>query len=390
MSGNYYSGGNVKGCYDEDYNGEAQPLSDGYIVTVGEGMTADGSKYFPLAPYYKYASGATVTLSSTATAPTNYTLGYAVNGTPISGNTFTMPDGNVTASVVFVPDAYTITYNLDGGTNDANNPATYTIESAAITLNAPTRTGYDFAGWTGTGLTDATETVTIAQGSTGDCEYTATWTASGNISLTANAAEVAGQTDYWTTFYCGDAGYTIDDETVTATAYTATYSYDSDTDEASLTLHKLGKEIPAGTAVIIVADGAAVSMTKDDGIAAYTSGENHLHGVDVRTQKSELGTGTFYVMGKKGTEFGFFEYTAEYMPARKAYLMLPASAPAPARGFQMVFDDATGIYSAEANSSFFTLHSSLSEWYTLDGRRLAGKPTVKGLYINNGRKVVIK
>ena len=29
-------------------------------------------------------------------------------------------------------------------------------------------------------------------------------------------------------------------------------------------------------------------------------------------------------------------------------------------------------------------------WFTLDGRRLSGKPTTKGLYINNGKKTVIK
>ena len=29
-------------------------------------------------------------------------------------------------------------------------------------------------------------------------------------------------------------------------------------------------------------------------------------------------------------------------------------------------------------------------WYTLDGRKLIGKPTQKGVYIVNGRKVVIK
>ena len=29
-------------------------------------------------------------------------------------------------------------------------------------------------------------------------------------------------------------------------------------------------------------------------------------------------------------------------------------------------------------------------WYSLDGRRLSGKPTQKGIYINNGRKIVIK
>lgn len=29
-------------------------------------------------------------------------------------------------------------------------------------------------------------------------------------------------------------------------------------------------------------------------------------------------------------------------------------------------------------------------WYTLDGRRLSGKPTQRGIYINNGKKYVIK
>ena len=29
-------------------------------------------------------------------------------------------------------------------------------------------------------------------------------------------------------------------------------------------------------------------------------------------------------------------------------------------------------------------------WYNLDGRRLADKPAQSGVYINNGKKVVIK
>ena len=63
------------------------------------------------------------------------------------------------------------------------------------------------------------------------------------------------------------------------------------------------------------------------------------------------------------------------------------------RAFNLNFDDddnATGIVSAEANSSLFTLHSSLSEWYTLDGRKLSGKPTQRGIYIHGGKKVVVK
>ncbi len=35
-------------------------------------------------------------------------------------------------------------------------------------------------------------------------------------------------------------------------------------------------------------------------------------------------------------------------------------------------------------------HSAAAGWYTLDGRKLDGKPTKKGLYIHNGNKLVIK
>ena len=50
-------------------------------------------------------------------------------------------------------------------------------------------------------------------------------------------------------------------------------------------------------------------------------------------------------------------------------------------------DNATGII--EVNASGFRLNGS-DAWYTLDGRRLQGKPTKSGMYINNGKKIVIK
>ena len=52
-------------------------------------------------------------------------------------------------------------------------------------------------------------------------------------------------------------------------------------------------------------------------------------------------------------------------------------------------DSATGII-AIGDSQSSTLNAQRSEWFTLDGRRLAAKPTAKGLYIHAGRKVVIK
>ena len=63
------------------------------------------------------------------------------------------------------------------------------------------------------------------------------------------------------------------------------------------------------------------------------------------------------------------------------------------RSFIMDFgddDNTTGIIEAGANSQLSTLNSQLSTWYTLDGRRLQGKPAQKGVYIQNGKKVIIK
>ena len=37
-----------------------------------------------------------------------------------------------------------------------------------------------------------------------------------------------------------------------------------------------------------------------------------------------------------------------------------------------------------------TLGYETDEWYSLDGRKLSGKPTKKGLYIRNGKKIVVK
>ena len=70
---------------------------------------------------------------------------------------------------------YQITYDLDGGTVAKANPTSYTKDTATFTLNNPTKSGYTFEGWVGTGLSEATKTVTIVKGSTGNRVYKATW-----------------------------------------------------------------------------------------------------------------------------------------------------------------------------------------------------------------------
>ena len=76
---------------------------------------------------------------------------------------------------VWQTDTYTITYDLDRGTAD-DNPTGYTVETETFTLKNPTRPGYIFSGWSGTGLTGEDNlTVTIEKGSIGNRSYTAHW-----------------------------------------------------------------------------------------------------------------------------------------------------------------------------------------------------------------------
>ena len=89
------------------------------------------------------------------------------------------------------PISYNITYNLNGGT--ATNPTSYTVESNAITLTNPTKTGYSFTGWSGTGLSGETNmTVTVPKGSMGNRAYTAHYQ-----DITAPTGEISIGTNKW-------------------------------------------------------------------------------------------------------------------------------------------------------------------------------------------------
>jgi uncharacterized repeat protein (TIGR02543 family) len=67
---------------------------------------------------------------------------------------------------------YSINYNLNGGSVNYY-PNTYNVEQT-ITLPTPTKTGYSFSGWTGTGLNSLTNNVTI-KNSIGNRSYTANY-----------------------------------------------------------------------------------------------------------------------------------------------------------------------------------------------------------------------
>ena len=69
--------------------------------------------------------------------------------------------------------------------------------------------------------------------------------------------------------------------------------------------------------------------------------------------------------------------------ANRCWLQL-AKGTATARTLPLVFDDATGITAADK------AEQTAGNWYDLNGRKLTKKPAAKGVYIQNGRKVVVK
>ncbi len=125
----------------------------------------------------------------------------ATGGTQVTSST-ALPTANTTYYAHWSLNPYAITYDLAGG-SVSGNPTTYDVTTTTFTLKNPTRTGYAFAGWSGTGLSgSANKTVTIAKGSTGNRAYTANWSANPYI------------VEYWdkagTTKFSSDTGFRYD------------------------------------------------------------------------------------------------------------------------------------------------------------------------------------
>ena len=84
--------------------------------------------------------------------------------------------------------------------------------------------------------------------------------------------------------------------------------------------------IPAGTAVIIVADAGSITLTKtaDPGISIAPA-KNILTGADLPTAVTAglVNGKTPYVLGVAGepAALGFYKFTGDHIPAGKAYYL---------------------------------------------------------------------
>lgn len=97
--------------------------------------------------------------------------------------------GHKTLYAKWTPTEYSITYNLNSGTNSSSNPSEYTIESSTITLADPTRTNYTFDGWyTSSTFAEGTKKTSIPAGSTGIIRLYAKWVA--NVDIDAVISQI--------------------------------------------------------------------------------------------------------------------------------------------------------------------------------------------------------
>lgn len=190
--------------------------------------------------------------------PNEYTINYDANGGTISSSTQTVAydsdveylipertgytflgwyDGDVkvknekwirTSDISLVAKweivGYTIGYEMNGGTNHSDNPSNYQVDTDTITLKNPSRTGYNFIGWTYEGQTTPIKDVTIEKGSVGDKTFTANWEA---ITTTVKFNADGGECE--TTSFSATYGQNITLPTVTRKGYTFLGWYNGNT-----------------------------------------------------------------------------------------------------------------------------------------------------------------
>lgn len=183
--------------------------------------------------------------------------------------------------------------------------------------------------------------------------------------------------------YCSP--YDLDFSTVTDfKAYIAT-GYNSATGNVIV---QAVKDVPAGTGLFLKGTPGTYDVPCGESSSYYV---NMLVGVTEATTISATdGNMTnFLLSATNTTDASFRPISSTYnLKANRAYLQIPtymvgSSAGANAVGIEFE-EGVTGI-----DNSLSDMDAN-AHWFTLDGRRLNGKPTQKGIYVVNGQKVVIK
>lgn len=157
---------------DKEYRAQFSETIKTFAVNFGSNITVlvEGE---PITSGERLDYGTSVTISYSESLGYQKTS-FKVNGDEQENNYSILVTEQITVEYSESAINYTLTYNLDSGSLSGQKES-YTIEDETFTLPTPTKQGYEFLGWSGTGLEEITKTVTIEKGSTGNREYTAKW-----------------------------------------------------------------------------------------------------------------------------------------------------------------------------------------------------------------------
>ena len=180
--------------------------------------------------------------------------------------------------------------------------------------------------------------------------------------------------DYTT--FCRD----FDVDFSAATGLKAGVALSSTLDEGKLTF-TMKSSVPAGTGVLLKGTAGATYTLKIAESAPAAVGGNLMKGVIYNTTIDQTdGGNTNFVLS--GGTFKKVNSSGNTIPAGKAYLQLPTPSSS-ARDISFSFDDEpTGINKVQG------VEQKDDSYYNLQGQRVS--QPMKGLYIINGKKVVVK
>jgi hypothetical protein len=167
--------------------------------------------------------------------------------------------------------------------------------------------------------------------------------------------------------------------------------YVNSADGKEVRLAEVFDYIPANTGVIVQGNEGSYDFPRYQGTVDPIEG-NLLYGSLERTTpdnalKAANASSTSIVMtlGMGKSMVGFYKYTGKYLNANKAYLIYDKGEQSNVNSLAIggIGGDFTGIN--DINARF-----DEGAWYTLQGIRLNGKPLQRGVYLHNGKAVVVK
>lgn len=158
--------------------------------------------------------------------------------------------------------------------------------------------------------------------------------------------------------------------------------------------------IPKNTAVLLYNDFSApfncvnyptrFHLTLYEGAEKSFTTSTEFRGHDVDKSYNDINPSNKPLYVLRNNKFTRVEGITGTLPARHCYIIdsgVVSSAPA-YLSISGIDDNTTGITMEDGRGKTEELFTS--DWYTINGVKLNGMPTKKGIYINNGRKVIIK